>query len=64
MHPTPYGQWTRYESGKTITCRLNERQARIYQEWMANRRHLTEIIAEMERIGAQGAEILLKANET
>ena len=40
----PYWQWTRYDSGKTITRGLSERQARLYQEWVANRRRLTEII--------------------
>lgn len=56
----PYWQWTRYDSGKTITRRLTERQARLYQEWVANRRRLTEIIVEMEKIGEQAAEILLQ----
>ncbi len=56
----PYWQWTRYASGKTITRRLDERQARLYKEWMANRRRLAEIIAEMELVGAHAAELLLQ----
>jgi hypothetical protein len=60
----PYWQWTRYDSGKTITRRLDERQARLYQEWMANRRRLAEIIAELEKIGAQAAEIMLQQNDS
>lgn len=56
----PYWQWTRYASGKTITRRLDERQARIYQEWMANRRRLAEIISKMEMVGAQAAELFLQ----
>jgi hypothetical protein len=56
----PYWQWTRYDSGKTITRRLTEPQARLYQEWIANRRRLAGIIAEMEKVGQQAAEILLK----
>jgi hypothetical protein len=62
-HPQPHGpywQWTRYDSGKTITRRLNERQAHLYQEWMNNRRRLAKIIAELEKIGAQAAELLLQ----
>jgi hypothetical protein len=55
----PYWQWTRYDSGKTITRRLTEPQARLYQEWIANRRRLDGIIAEMEKVGQQAAEILL-----
>jgi hypothetical protein len=56
----PYWQWTRYDSGKTITRRLTEPQARLYQEWIANRRHLAAIITEMEKVGEQAAEILLQ----
>lgn len=56
----PYWQWTRYDSGKTITRRLTEAQARLYQEWIANRRRLAAIIAEMEKVGEQAAEILLQ----
>ncbi|MBO0704993.1 MAG: hypothetical protein J2P39_06720 [Candidatus Dormibacteraeota bacterium] len=56
----PYWQWTRYASGKTITRRLSERQARLYQQWIANRRRLADITAEMERIGEQAAELLLE----
>jgi hypothetical protein len=56
----PYWQWTRYDSGKTITRRLTEPQARLYQEWIANRRRLIGIITEMEKVGEQAAEILLQ----
>src|SRR5215472_2785734 len=56
----PYWQWTRYDSGKTITRRLTEPQPRLYQEWIANRRRLADIIAEMEKVGEQAAEILLQ----
>ena len=59
----PYWQWTRYDSGKTITRRLDQRQARIYQELMANRRRLAEIIAELETVGAQAAELLLQQTD-
>jgi len=50
----------RYDSGKTITRRLTEPQARLYQEWIANRRRLAGIIAEMEKVGEQAAKILLQ----
>lgn len=57
----PYWQWSRRdpETGKTITRRLSERQATLYQEWIANRHRLNEIVAEMERVCAQAAEILI-----
>jgi len=51
-------QWNRYDSGKTITHLLTEHDARLYQEWIANRRRLAGIIAKMQKAG-QAAEVLL-----
>src|SRR2546430_15353741 len=59
----PYWQWTRYDSGKTITRRLSESQALLYQEWIANRRRLSGIVAEMEKVGEQAAELLLQQTD-
>ena len=56
----PYWQWTRRDSGKTVTRRLSEPQARLYQEWITNRRRLASIIAEMEQVCEQAAELLLQ----
>src|SRR5215472_15428364 len=39
----PYWQWTRLVNGKTVTRRLSPGQARLYQQWIANRRRLTGI---------------------
>jgi hypothetical protein len=61
----PYWQWTRHDSdsGKTITRRLSEPQASLYQEWIANRRRLAGIIAEMENVCEQTAEVLLQQTD-
>ena len=61
--PQPHGsywQWTRYDSGRTITRRLTEPQAALYQEWIANRRRLADIIAEMEKVSEQAAGLMLQ----
>ena len=55
----PYWQWTRYAAGRTITRRLTARQAALYQEWISNRRRLAEIVAQMEKLSEQAAELLL-----
>ncbi len=55
----PYWQWTRYDAGRTITRRLTARQAALYQDWIANRRRLSGIIAQMEKISEQAAQLLL-----
>jgi Family of unknown function (DUF6788) len=56
----PYWQWSRVLRGKTVTRRLTENQARLYQEWIANRRRLTSILAEMDKVSQQAATILLR----
>src|SRR5205823_3765003 len=39
--------------------RLSERQALLYQEWIANRRRLLAVVAEMEEVSRQAGELLL-----
>jgi hypothetical protein len=55
----PYWQWTTKVNGKTVTRNLDQPQAALYQEWIANRRRLLAVIAEMEQVSRQAAEILL-----
>jgi hypothetical protein len=56
----PYYQWSRAVAGKTVSRRLNEPEAQLYQQWIANRRHLDRIVTEMETISAAAGEILLR----
>jgi hypothetical protein len=56
----PYFQWTRAVAGKTETRRLNEREADLYRRWIANRRRLKRIIAQMEKVSATAGKILLR----
>jgi ABC-type transporter Mla maintaining outer membrane lipid asymmetry ATPase subunit MlaF len=46
-------------AGKTITRRLTPDKARLYQQWIANRRRIDQLLARMEQVSAQAAEILL-----
>src|SRR5215467_2399966 len=56
----PYWQWSyRPTGGKTVSRQLNERQALLYQEWIANRRRLLAVVTEMEEVSRQAAELLL-----
>ena len=55
----PYYQWSRAVAGKTISRRLSEREAELYRAWIANRKRLETIIAEMEKVSADAGEILL-----
>lgn len=56
----PYYQWSRAVDGKTVSRRLSRAEADLYEEWIANRRRLKRIVAEMEETSAAAGEILLR----
>lgn len=58
----PYYQWTTKVAGKTVTRRLTEREAALYQEWIANNRQLRQLIAQMRQISARAAELILASD--
>lgn len=60
----PYYQWSRTVAGKTVSRRLSQREADLYREWIANRRQLERITAEMEKLSAAAGEILLRRATT
>ena len=55
----PYWDWSRSVGGRTVSRRLSAPQARLYQEWIANRRAAVEILTEMEAVSHRAADILL-----
>lgn len=52
----PYYEWTRKLRGKTATVRLTAVQARLYQDWIENRRKLKKILARMHAVSVRAAE--------
>jgi hypothetical protein len=56
----PYYQWTAKINGKTVTRRITENEAKLYQEWIANDRELRHLIDQMRQIAAKVAELKLK----
>jgi hypothetical protein len=56
----PYYQWTRKVRGKTVTVRLTREEARLFEEWMSNGRHLDKIVAQMEVVSLRITERLAK----
>ena len=56
----PYWHWSKAVAGKTINRTVSEEQVPLYQAWIANRRRLRNIIAQMEQVSQQATEILLK----
>lgn len=56
----PYYQWTAKVNGKTVTRRLSEDEARLYQEWIDNDRRLRALIANMREVAAKATDLILK----
>ena len=56
----PYFQWTAKVDGKTVNRRLTAREAELYQEWIANDRHLRAIIERMREVAAKATELILE----
>lgn len=55
----PYYQLSWKQAGKTVSRRLSAEEARIYREWIDNRRALDAVIAEMKAISQDASEYLL-----
>ena len=56
----PHYQYSRAIAGKTVSRRLGEREAELYRSWITNRRHLEQVVAQMEQISAAAGELLLR----
>jgi hypothetical protein len=60
----PYYQWTAKVNGKTVTRRLSENEAELYQQWIDNDRQLRHLIQQMRQIAAKATELKLKQAAT
>ncbi|HVE96829.1 MAG TPA: DUF6788 family protein [Pseudonocardiaceae bacterium] len=60
----PYYQFSRAIAGKTLSRRLNQAEAELYQSWIANRRRLEQIIAQMEQTSAAAGDLQLRQATT
>ena len=54
----PYYQYGRKVAGKTVSRLISAEQVDQYRQWIANRRALDEITADMDDISHQAAELL------
>jgi hypothetical protein len=55
----PYWQLSWKEAGTTVTRRLPPEHARLYQEWIANRRELQSILRQMQEVSRTACQHLL-----
>ena len=56
----PYWQWTAKIDGKTVTRRLSQTEADLYQQWINNDRELRALIDQMRRVAAKATELIMK----
>ena len=62
--PRPLLAVDRQVNGKTVTRRLSETEAELYQEWISNDRQLRKTITKMRQIAAKASELMItKANK-
>jgi len=55
----PYWQWTAKINGKTVTRRLTDPEAALYQEWINNDRRLRAILNQMRKIAAEATQLIM-----
>lgn len=62
----PYAHWTTKIGGKTVSRLLTAAEADLYESWIKNRRHIERTIAELKKVSAKVAPLILetKAMET
>jgi hypothetical protein len=60
----PYWQWTAKVDGKTVTRRLNEPEARLYQRWIDNDRQLRSLIDRMRQVAVKATELIMNETST
>ena len=58
----PYYQLSWKEAGKTVSRLLSADDARLYAEWIANRRRLESALEDMKDLSRQAGEYLLAAD--
>jgi hypothetical protein len=56
----PYWQWTAKVDGKTVTRRLSQVEAELYQQWIDNDRQLRAITAQMREVAAEATDLIMK----
>jgi hypothetical protein len=57
----PYYQLSWKEQGKTVSRRLPPEHARLYKEWIANRRKLESLLRQMRTVSRRAGRHMLRA---
>jgi hypothetical protein len=57
----PYWQLSWKEAGRTVSRRLSPEHARLYRQWIANRRALESLLRQMRAVSRKAGQHLLAA---
>ena len=55
----PYWHFTAKVDNKTVNKRLSEREARLYEQWIANDRTVRALLGEMRAVAAEAQALIL-----
>jgi hypothetical protein len=55
----PYWHFTAKVEGKTVNKRLSEREAHLYEQWIANDRKVRALLAEMRAVAGEAQALIL-----
>lgn len=56
----PYWQWTKKIAGRTVTRRLSDEEAQLFQQWVGDRQRLRATLAAMEEVSDKAVPLLIK----
>ena len=54
----PYHHWTRKVRGKTVGLLLTDDELHVYREWIANHRHVEQILREMRHVSGRALALI------
>lgn len=57
----PYAYWTTKIGGKTVSRLLTTAEADLYESWIKNRRHIERTMADLKKVSAKVAPLILEA---
>ena len=57
----PYIYWTTKKASKTVGKLLGPEEAELYEEWIANRKQLEDIVRQMKALSRRAVSAALKA---
>lgn len=58
----PYWQWTKKVAGTTVTRRLSDEEAHLFQKWLGDRRRLRATLAAMDKVSDKAAALLMQTD--